>query len=127
VATREQIASDIGSITGAATAQSGGPPCGAGVIGGMSILKFGKSLPLVELFETFMIIGMVLVAVAASSYFTFHHIASILKNEGGSPSSVNIANAAAGSQPVWIAIGIVIFVIGIVLYYVHRKLINTPT
>lgn len=129
MAAQDLLASNLGSITGSSSSSKmgGGGPCGPGVISGMSILRFGKSLPLIELFETFMIAGVVLVAVASAAFFTFHHIAEILKSEGGSPASVNLANAAAHSQPVWIAVGIVIFFIGVVLYYLHRRIISSPS
>lgn len=126
MASRELLGTDLGSITGNPQS-SGGPPCTTGNFAGATILRFGKSLPLIELFETFMIAGFVLVCVAAANYFTFHNIASILKNEGGSPASVNLANAAANSNPVWVAIGIVLFVIGLLLYYLHRRVLNSPT
>lgn len=127
MATRELLASNIGSITGSAGTSSGGGSCSSGVIGGMSILRFGRSLPLIELFETFMIAGLVLVAVASSSYFTFLRMGDILKSEGGSPSSVNVAYAAAHTEPVWIGVGIVMFVIGIILYYLHRRIVASPS
>ncbi len=118
---------DFGNFSRSSGVGGSGGPCGPGVLSGVSILRFGKSLPLIELFETFMITGIVLVTVASASFFTFHHMAEILKSEGGSPSSVNIANAAAQSQPVWIGIGAVIFVIGIVLYYLHRRIVSSPS
>ena len=103
------------------------PSCNASIIGGVSILKFGKSLPLIELFETFMIIGLVLAAVTSSTWYTFHTIANIIKAEGGSQNSYNIAHSAAGTQPVWFCAGIIIFGIGIILYYIHRRLLSSPS
>lgn len=121
-------ASSLGSITGSGGGVStSAGPCGPGELGLMSVLRFGKSLPLIELFETFMIAGIVLVAVASASYFTFHNMANILKSEGGSPATINLANEAAHSQPVWVAVGIVIFVIGVLMYYLHRRIISSPS
>ncbi len=74
-----------------------------------------------------MITGFVLIAVSSSSYFTFIHIVDILKSEGGTPATVNLANAAAHSQPIWIAVGTVIFFIGIILYYFHRRIVSNPS
>lgn len=125
------VASQVGSITGVgdggAQASRGGGSCSPGVIGGASILKFGRSLPLVELFEAFMIVGLVLLCVTASNYFAFHNIATILKNEGGVPSSVNMADAAASAQSVWIGVGALLFFLGIVLYYLHRRIQQSPS
>lgn len=119
-------ATDLGNITNTSGVTRTGGPCPENAIG-MTIMRFGKSLPLVELFEVFMITGFVLIAVASAAYFTFHNMADILKSEGGSPSSVNIANAAAHAQPVWIAVGFLIFVIGILFYYFHRRVIGAPS
>ena len=129
MASRELVDSQFSAITnsGAGGGLSGGGPCPEGIIGGMSILRFGKSLPLVELFETFMITGMVVVAVASAAYFSYHNMAEILKAEGGSPSSVNLANAAAHSQPIWIGVGAVFFFLGVILYYLHRRIISSPS
>lgn len=127
MASRELLGTDLGSITGAAQTTSGGPPCSQGLIAGPSILRFGKSLPLVELFEAFMIAGFVLVCVASANYFTFRNIATILKNEGASPASVNLATAASNSNPVWIVGGLILFVIGVLLYYLHRRVLNVAS
>lgn len=102
------------------------PQCGGIESGGVSILKFGRSLPLVELFETFMITGLVLITVSASSFYTFRSIADLLKTEGASPTAINMANTAANSHPAWIGVGAVMFIVGVILYYLHRRISNNP-
>lgn len=96
-----------------------------GIFSGVSLLRFGRSIPIVELFEVFLITGFILIAVSTGIYFTFHNVSEILKSSGGSPASVNVANAAANAQPVWIGIGVLIFVLGIVFYYLHRRVQRT--
>lgn len=128
---KPMTSAEVGSITRVTgqqpTLAGGGGPCGSGMISGLSILRFGKSLPLLELFETFMITGMIMIMVCAVNHFTFTSMASILKNESGSPASVGIATAAAGAQGLWIAIGAGLVIIGVVLYYLHRRVLNTPS
>lgn len=114
-------ASDVGNITGSFTQTASGS-CRTGGFSAETILKYGKSLPLIELFETFMIIGLVLMAVFAANYYAFHNISAILKSDGGTQSSINVVDAAAHTQPVWIAIGAVFFIIGVVLYFLHRRI-----
>lgn len=125
----QQFGSEVGSITGVAGPPSaaGGPGCAGSILGGVSILRFGRSLPLIELFETFMITGLVLIMVSAANHFTFTNMASILKNETASPASVSIATSAAGAQGLWIAIGAAFVIIGVVLYYLHRRVISTAS
>jgi hypothetical protein len=122
------LSSELGSITGSTPDKpKTGAGCGSSVFENVSILRFGKSLPLVELFETFMIVGLIMMAVTGANYYTFHQISSILKSEGGSQASVNTAESAARAQPVWIAVGFLIFLIGILLYYLHRRIVSSSS
>lgn len=127
MATRDIMTSDVGSLTGSGNERRGRSGCPQEEIGGMSILKFGKSLPLLELFETFMITGTIMIIIFTSSFYTYHSMSQILKTEGGSPASINIADAAAHAQPVWIGVGAVILLIGFILYYLHRRVLLTPS
>lgn len=117
------LASQLGS-------PSAGPlPCSGNTVGissGVSLLRFGRSIPFLELFEAFIVVGLVLIAVSTSTYYTFRNMTDVLKADGGTPSSVNIANSAAAAVPVWIGIGVLIFIMGIIFYYLHRRFQDTP-
>ena len=115
----------MGSITGV-SGKAEGPPCAPGMMGGVSILRFGRSLPLVELFETFMVVGMVLIMLATAVHFTFVNISAVLSADNISPKGVIVANAAAKAQPVWIGIGVVMFILGVIMYYFDRRVVSAP-
>lgn len=123
------FASSVGSITGVGGGGAGdaGPPCSGPSMVGASILRWGKSLPLIELFETFMIAGLVMLMLSINNHYTFENMATILKNEGGSPASIDIASGASRSQSVWIGISATFVVVGVILYYLHRRVIAAPT
>lgn len=78
-----------------------------------------------ELFETFMIVGLVMVMVAGSNNFLFSKFAQILKNEGGAPVTISLMNNAAADQGLWIGIGVLFVVVGTFLYYLHRRVVGT--
>lgn len=86
-----------------------------------SILKYSKALPVVELFETFMICGFGLLMMSLALYFSFGSVAKMYKTEGMTLAEAsNIAANMQNTFVAWMAIGGLILLLGIVLYYVHR-------
>jgi len=96
-----------------------GPGCKGEFI--ETILKYSKSLPVVELYETFMICGFGLFMLSIAMYHAFGSIASIYKTEGMTLAEASkIATTIQESFVAWIAVGCLILLIGVLLYYAHR-------
>lgn len=113
-----QLASELGSLT------SGGETAERGCPGSTSstILKFGKSIPFVELFEAFLVIGAVGLITATSTYYSFTRVKAMLEQDPNAAlKAAQIAQVSAESQSLWIVIYIIFIIIAIVFYYFYRR------
>lgn len=108
---------DFGGETTAVTAK--GPSIGH------SILKYGKTIPFIELFEGLIVIGFIILINALTLYFIMNTWTSILQSDPSiSSKTVDMTTQASQLQSAWIAIGIVIILLGALFYFLHRRAIT---
>jgi len=92
---------------------------------GNTILKFGKSIPIVELFEGLIVIGTIVFFNALSLYFLLNTWSDMLNSDPvAATKAADIASQAAKLQSVWIAIGLILLFVGFVFYFLHRSSVN---